>query len=300
MSTTPELRLADLLTLLAVQRCGTISGASRELGVTPSQVSKAISRIERYYGVRLLSRGPRGVVPTPAARRMLPRIARAIEQIRATDGTHGDRDPELELTMAGPSYVLSYVLSAVAGLLPRARVRDLELAPAYLRAYVAEDVFDVALSPGGMHSRPASWTSDPVGEVRTVLLGRPSFVARLGPLPLTAERVRTLPFIGPAPLGRDRFVAVSDNCPLSPEERIVAHEVQTVGTALEFACQSDYLVFGPAMAAARFIESGALVEVPVAGWDVRDPLYVLCNRDRVLARVRTAVVRAAKDVLEAS
>jgi DNA-binding transcriptional LysR family regulator len=300
MATTPELRLADLLTLLAVQRSGTISGASRELGVTPSQVSKAITRIERFYGVRLLSRGPRGVIPTPAARRMLPRIARAIEQIRATDGSHGDRDPELELTVAGPSYVLSYVLSTVANLLPRARVRGLELAPAYLRAYVAEDVFDVALAPGGMQSRPASWTSDPVGEVRTVLLGRPSFARRIGPMPLTVERVRALPFIGPAPVGRDRFVAVSDNCPLTPEERIVAHEVQTVGTALEFAAQEDFLVFGPKIAASRFLEEGALVEIPVSGWDVRDPLFVLCNRDRVLARVRTAVVRAAKDVLEAS
>src|SRR3981081_3059623 len=100
MATTPELRLADLLTLLSVQRSGTISGASRELGVTPSQVSKAVSRIERYYGVRRLSRGVRGVIPTPAARRMLPRIARAIEQIRATDGVLGDQDHELELTVA--------------------------------------------------------------------------------------------------------------------------------------------------------------------------------------------------------
>ena len=61
----PELRLADLLTLLAVQRTGSISGAAREMRVTPSQVSKAMARLERHFGVRLLSRGARGVATDP-------------------------------------------------------------------------------------------------------------------------------------------------------------------------------------------------------------------------------------------
>jgi DNA-binding transcriptional LysR family regulator len=296
----PELRLADLLTLLAVQRTGSISGAARELRVTPSQVSKAIARLERHFGVRLLSRGARGVVPTTAGRQVLPRVANAVEELRATSAVREDQAPSLELTVAGPSYLVAHVLPAIALLLPRVRVRGLEVAPAYMRAYVAENVFDVALVPGGVENRPAAWTCDDVGAFRVLLLARPALAKRLAPLPLTTDRVRPLPFIGPTRTGGERFVALNDDCPLSWDERWIAHEVQTIGAALEFASQTDHVVFGPVFAARRFLDSGALVELSVAGWDVRQPLHVLCNGDRVLSRVRTAVVRAAREVVAAA
>ncbi|MDP9002414.1 MAG: LysR family transcriptional regulator [Myxococcota bacterium] len=300
MSLSAELRLADLVTLLAVQRTGTISGAARELRVTPSQVSKAVSRLERHYGVRLLSRSARGVSPTPAARRMLPRIASAVDALLATNGWRDEQGPEVELAVAGPSYLVSNILPAIVLLLSRGRVRGLELAPAAIRANIAENVFDVALVPGGIQNHPASWTSEAVGEIRSGLLGNPSFVQRLGPLPLTIDRVRGLPFVGPTTGGGDRFVAVSDDCPLSREERVIAHEAQMIGAALELAAGTDHLVYGPLLSARRFLEAGILVEVPVAGWNAREPLYLLCNSDRVLARTHDAVVQAIQQVLGVS
>jgi len=292
----PELRLADLLTLLAVQRTGSISGAAREMRVTPSQVSKAMARLERHFGVRLLSRGARGVAPTAAGRHVLPRIANAVEELRATTGMRDDQAPALELTVAGPSYLIASVLPAMAALLPHTRVRGLELAPAAVRSRVAENVFDVALSPGGIDNRPAAWTTDGVGMMRLALFARPAFADRIGPMPLTSDRVRALPFIGPAKMGGERFVALYDDCPLAPEERWIAHEAQTINAGLEFASRTDTVVFGPHIAAKRFLETGAVIELPVAGWDVREPLHVLCNGDRVLSRVRTAVVQATQEV----
>jgi len=299
MGALPELRLADLLTLLAVERTESITGAARELRVTPSQVSKAIARLERHFGVPLLVRGARGVAPTPAARRMLPRVASAVHELRGLGGSREQREPDIELTVAGPSYVIGHVLPAIAERLPRAHLRGLELAPAYVRAYIAENAFDVALSPGAVPSCPSSWTSDAAGQLRSALLARPSLVRRLGPLPLSIERVRELTFITPVSPGTDRFVAVGDDCPLPMAERCVAHEAQTVGAALEFASRADHVVFGPVLAARRFIELGAIVEVPVAGWDVRDTVHVLSNGDRVLSRARAAVVRATREMLSA-
>ncbi len=297
MTGVPELRLADLVTLLAVQRTGTISGAARELLVTPSQVSKAVTRLEKHYGIQLLSRGARGVAPTAAARRMLPRIANAVEEIRATSGVREDQGPDIELVIAAPSYLLAQMLPCLANALPRARVRGLELAPASLRACMAENVFDVALAAGAVQSRPASWASDAVGEIRFALLGRPSYVRSLGGLPLTPERVRQLPFIGPMRSVGDRFVAIGDDCPLAVEERVIAHELQTIGAALELASRSDHVVFGPVIAARRFLQMDALVEIQVISWDVREPFQVLSNGTRVLSRVRSAVVRAASELL---
>src|SRR5262249_25628090 len=134
-------------------------------------------------------------------------------------------------------------------------------------------------------------------ELRSGLLARPSFVEKLGPLPLTADRVRALPFLGPTQRGGERFVAASDDCPLRPEERTIAHEVQSVTCALEFLTRADYVVFAPVAAARRHIERGVLQEVPVAGWEVSEVAHLVCNGDRVLARVRAAVARAARDTL---
>jgi DNA-binding transcriptional LysR family regulator len=283
-----------------VQRTGTISGAARELRVTPSQVSKAVSRLERLYRVRLLSRGARGVAPTPAARRMLPRIANAVEELRATSGAREEIGPEVELSIAGPAYLMGELLANLALANPWIRVRGLEMPPALLRASVAESAFDMALVPGGLQNRPAAWTSEPVGSVRSGLLARASFVERLRPLPLTPERVRELPFIGPLQVGGDRLVGISDDCPLRPEERSIAHEVQTVTCALELIARADYIVFGPVAAARRHLERGTLVEVPVSGWNVADVVHLACNSDRVLARARAAATRAARETLAAS
>jgi hypothetical protein len=90
---------------------------------------------------------------------------------------------------------------------------------------------------------------------------------------------------------------VGDDCPLPWEKRWIAHEAQTVGAALEFVSRSDHVVFCPVLAASRLLEIGALSEVPVLGWDVREPLHVVCNSDRVLARVRRTIVRAAEEML---
>lgn len=289
--------MSDLNTLLAVQRTGSISGAGRELRVTPSQVSKAIARLERHFGVRLLSRGARGVSPTAAGRQVLPRIANAVAELRATAAAGRGESPAVELTLAGPSYLVASVLPALVTLLPSVRLRGLELPPAHLRAFVAENLFDVALAPGGVDNRPAAWSVDMVGFCRSALLARPALAKRLGPLPLTADRVRSLAFVGPARVSGERFAAVSDDCPLPWEKRWIALEAQGVSTAIEVVLRSDHVVFCPVLAAARQLASGELVELAVAGWEVQEPFHVLCNGDRVLARVRQAVVRAATDVL---
>jgi LysR family glycine cleavage system transcriptional activator len=293
-----DLRIADLLTLLAVQRMRSISAAARELEVTPSQVSKAVTRLERYFGIRLIERGPRGVSITPAGHQVMPRIASAVEDLRMT-GVGRKADAAVrELTVAAPSYVMAQVLPGIVRHLPATRIRGLELAPAYLRAYVAERVFDVALVPGGIQHRPAVWTNERVAELRVVLLARPELAAKLGKPPLTIDRVRKLPFISAARTAGERFVALSDDCPLPAEERWIAHEVQSIGVALALAAQTDHVVFGPRIAARRLLESGELVELAVAGWDVRHALYVVCNGDRVLSRVRAAVTAVAQEAFD--
>jgi DNA-binding transcriptional LysR family regulator len=297
MSTMTHLRLADLRTLLVVQRTGSISAAAREVRVTPSQVSKAIARMERYFGVRLLRRAARGISPTEEGRKVLARVARAVDELSATVVPPRGERSSLELTIAAPSYLASAVLPQVVSLLPTARVRVLEFVPAQLRAWLAENVFDVAVIPGGCARLPDAWAGELTGFCRSGLLARPAFAKRLGSSPLSADRVQALPFVGPVRAYGDRIVTIDDDCPLAWEKRWIAHEAQTIGAALEFVACSDHVLFAPVLAARRLLAAGVLVEVPVAGWEVREPVHVLCNGERVLSRVRDIVVRAVRSAI---
>lgn len=291
-----DVRVADLLTFLAVQRTGSITAAAREMRVTPSQVSKAISRLERHSGVRLLARSTRGISLTEAGRAMVGRVLAAVSALRALRNAPAVGDT-LELTIAGPSYLVTHLMPTIAMSHPRLHLRGLELAPAYLRAYVTENVYDIALVVGDLEGKPSTWTTDEVGEVRAELLAPPAIAAKLAPFPITTDRVRTLKFVVPTVAPSDRFVPLDDACPLRRDERIVGHETQTIGAALEFAAQTDHVVFGPLLAARRLIEANVLVHVPVEGWNVSEPLCVVCNGNRVLANVRKSILRSIKDAL---
>lgn len=59
-----------LRALVAVLQTGSFTAASEPLGFTQSALSKQIGTLETAVGVPLFRRGPRGVEPTPAARRL--------------------------------------------------------------------------------------------------------------------------------------------------------------------------------------------------------------------------------------
>ena len=175
-----DVRIADLKTFLAVHRSGSISSAARQLKVTPSQVSKAIARLEEHTGSRLLARGARGISLTEQGHEIVPRVVSAIEAVDAVKrGKEKTSDP-LKLTVGGASYLLTHLLPYIAMCDPRLRVRGLELSPPHLRAYLTDNVFDLALLAGKVPARPSAWTSDPVGELRISLLATKAVAQKLG------------------------------------------------------------------------------------------------------------------------
>jgi DNA-binding transcriptional LysR family regulator len=288
-----ELHVADLTTFLAVRRAGSVSVAARELGVTPSQVSKAVARLETTLRVRLFSRGARGVALSDQARLALPHIEAAVASLQLLE--HRDAPSITELTVAAPSYLISSFLPAIACCQPQLNVRGIELAPSLVRAYAPENVFDLAILAPSADRMPVTWVSVRVGEIRSALFGSPELAKELGPFPTSVDKLRSVPFVTPIYNADGRYFSVEDDCPLTLAERKRGHSAQTIGIALELAAQTGQLVFGPVVSARRLIATGALVEIPVRGWSVREPLYVSCNADRMMAKVQTAVVRAMRE-----
>jgi DNA-binding transcriptional LysR family regulator len=286
-----DLRLGDLQIFLAVRRWASVTGAARALHVTPSQVSKAVARLEAELGISLLSRRARGVAPTASAERLLEHfeeVVRRVERIRAAP-------PAPELTVAAPSFLNALLLPVIAERRPGERLRGVELPPALVRAYAAEHLFDVALTLGEERF-PDPWVDEPVGEVRKALFASPAIAAELGPAPVAQAQLADLPFIAPIYNHHGRFMVADEGCPLGAERRI-GHEVHTMAMALELAARTGQLVFGPAVAARAHVERGALVEIRVRGWDVRDPVHAAFNGERVLARTQKELCALLREEL---
>ena len=284
-----ELHLADLATFLGVLRLGSIQGAARALGVTPSQVSKAVARLEHHLGVKLLARGTRGVIVSDAGRELAPRFEDLLERVRGLRSP--GRGAEAELTVAASAFMNALFLPAVIEALPGHRVRSLEMPPGIAGAYASEPFFDLALTAGS-ERWPDAWVKVEVAPLRQGLFASPSLARELGAPTVAVARVRETKFIVPIYNYRGRVMSGDDGCPLPLAERRIGHATQTLALALTLAQRVPQLVFAPVLAVAALVAPGALVELEVEGWGVWEPLQLVCHGERVSAPVQRTLVAA--------
>jgi len=152
---TSDLRVADLLTFLAVVRSSSLTAAARERKVTPSQVSKAITRVESHFGRKLVERGSRGVVLSEAGRLLAPALEAIVTQLETARAA----SPEgAEITLGAPSYLQTSLLPVLGAASPSVRIRAFELPPSLLRANAQDDGFDILLAGRTAGSSPSTTT----------------------------------------------------------------------------------------------------------------------------------------------
>jgi molybdate transport repressor ModE-like protein len=84
--------------LAAAARCGSLTAAAAELGLTQPALSKSIAELERTFGVPLLERGRFGASPTAAGEALIARgraieaeLRAAVDEIDAIRGAHRGR-----------------------------------------------------------------------------------------------------------------------------------------------------------------------------------------------------------------
>lgn len=285
-----SLRFDDVVTFLTVHHTRSISAAARQLQVTPSQVSKAVARLEEFVGAQLLARGARGVAVSMAGLRAIPmleEIARGVRDLRAQP------DSETPLVrVAAPSSICSTVAGVLARNARGMRFSCIELDPVRTRALAFEDVFDVALLADD-RSLGEQFTHEPVGEAESALFARPSLAQRLGHPPIAEDALHGVPFVMPLLLQDTRVTGGKDLCPLPFEHRTQGHAAATFGAALELAAASEHLVFGPRVAAEGQLSRRELVEIPVQGWSITWTIYLGCHT----TRVQQKTARTLKSVL---
>src|SRR5262249_19658037 len=158
-----------------------------QLGVTPSQVSKAVSRLERQFQMKLVDRRAGKSIPSAVGLR----IARRLDEVVGTIQALRSEDPFGKaglLTISSPSYLLALCLPVLAQPMPQHRFRGVELPPAQIRGLAPDGLFDLALTTGA-DGFGGTWHVERIGEMRSVLVGNPALVASLGPMPIPASRL---------------------------------------------------------------------------------------------------------------
>ena len=107
-------RLLAMQTFVRVVEAGSFSAVARELSSTQSAVSKQVAALEKYLGVRLLSRTTRAVMPTDDGLRYFEEARRLVGEIGEAEAhlRHG------EAALSGPLRVATSVGYGLRVLLP--------------------------------------------------------------------------------------------------------------------------------------------------------------------------------------
>jgi LysR family transcriptional regulator, glycine cleavage system transcriptional activator len=108
----PPLRLLRLFE--AAGRHKSFKLAAQELGVTPSAVSHGIHSLEKWLGVALFSRGPRGLSLSAAGREYLPYISDALSAIAVGTQRIPDRRDERQVRVScAPTFAFRLLMPAL-------------------------------------------------------------------------------------------------------------------------------------------------------------------------------------------
>ena len=77
----------------AIHAEGSTTQAAARLGLTQPAVSNALNRLRQQLGDPLFERGPSGMEPTPAARRIAPVLSDALRSLERSLGADQEFDP---------------------------------------------------------------------------------------------------------------------------------------------------------------------------------------------------------------
>jgi DNA-binding transcriptional LysR family regulator len=184
----------DLKLFARVAELGTLSAVARERDVPVSQVSRALSRIEKTCGARLIHRSTHGLALTAEGATFLDysrRIAVTLESLEAEFATRS-REASGLVRVAASTVIAQYMLlPSLAGLNarhPRLRV-ELEVSDRLLD--MAREGIDIAIRTAG--ALADTMVARRLGTLGRALYAAPAYAAQAGlpthPSQLTAHRL---------------------------------------------------------------------------------------------------------------
>ncbi|HEX2940885.1 MAG TPA: LysR family transcriptional regulator [Rhodopila sp.] len=167
--------------LLAAVESGSLSKASRRLGLPLATVSRKVSELENHLKANLLIRSARGLELTPAGRSYVTAARTILEQLNEAERTAAGEytEPKGDLVVTAPvMFGRLHVLPVVTRFLEAFPEVSVSLVMTDRVAHFLDDQVDVALRIGALPDSGLIATR--VGAVRHVVCASPGYLAAHG------------------------------------------------------------------------------------------------------------------------
>ena len=284
--------LSGLTVLIAVVEAGTIARAAEALGLSPSGVSRALSRLEQRVGARLLARTTRSLSLTDEGRRFYeqvgPHLAGIEEAAIAASGSANRVLGRLRVNV--DPYFARIVLSAhLAAFLTRYPDVSVELIMRDSVGDLVADGFDLALRFG--EPPVGSFVARKLIETRVLTVASPAYIKTHGRPrhPKDLEARDCIDFYDAAN-GRPYDWEVKrrkEVIPLRVKGRLLLSDSGTLIGACEAGAGIAQIL---ELGCKHLLDSGRLVELFPEWSDERFPLYAIYpSRLHRAAKVRVFI-----------
>lgn len=180
MARTAALSLDDFALFARVAELRNLSAVARERDVPPSQVSRALARIERLCGARLVHRSTHGLSLSDEGESLAAHGAQLLAVAQELDGALDERrgDPSGLVRLATSPVLAMHLLPALAPLLERHPRLRVEIAADDRLVDMAREGIDVAIRTG--EPRSDGLVARPIGEHSRALFAAPAYLERHG------------------------------------------------------------------------------------------------------------------------
>ncbi|HXE39178.1 MAG TPA: LysR family transcriptional regulator [Azonexus sp.] len=284
-------RAAQMTAFVRAVETGGFSAAAREMGLTPSALSKLVSRLEDRLGARLLTRTTRRLQLTAEGEAFFNRarpILSAMEEAEAEVAEAGTQPRGLLRVHCGSAFGMHQLTPAIPRFLEKHRDIELEVAIKDQPPAPGDEHYDLTLRIGTLDD--SSTVARRICNLERVICAAPSYLERFG-TPRTPDDLQrhnclwitTLPALRRWPFDTDdgiRVVHIGGNVVANNAETVLQLAVAGVGIT-----RLTDVIVGEA------IRRGALVPI-LTDWHHVEPvpLFVTYPSGRHLApKVRAMV-----------
>jgi DNA-binding transcriptional LysR family regulator len=287
-------RLEAMSTLLTAVEEGSLSAASRKLGMPLATVSRKVSELETHLRTRLLHRTSRSLTLTDAGRSYVAACKRILEEVgeaeRAASGEYVTPRGGLVLT-APIVFGRLHVLPVAIDFLKAYPEIDLRLMLADRVVNLQEDHIDIAVRIGELPD--SSLIASRVGSIRRVVCGSPAYLKARGTpaTPADLKRHDCIAFEGLSAPDLWKFSAGKSAISVAVRSRLV---VNTAEAAIDAALASVGLARVLSYQVTQALGKGALTLVLEKFEPAASPVnLVYAGREMVPAKLRAFLEFAA-------